>query len=659
MLNELKIIVISQWPNVQNGEYELIERIKSTASRVVVVDFLGFDVKTKRNLNTSSLNKEFDFAIALHYDTPKLLNITTYLWIANPLEFMYLRHDYSTHIVNRILSYDDYLYNGSEYLKKHVKNLIGKEWVDSKLEMYPSVSEFNLNSFNPSKNKIKKIFYCGVNWERASDSKSRGQDLLSLLDSSNIIDLFGPYQLEGHKIWRDFNSYKGEIPFDGKSLTNKMSEYVAALALSSPAHLKSETSSSRVFEATAAGVAVISDQNSHTKKLFGDSVYYFSGNTPQEKVQSILLQLEKIINNPAETKKRISKAQSIILKKYSFEKSFRQAASYLNNTKSKRLNISKSLQVFLFDHNIKMPDKKVHPNFDNLEHIVNALSYLTSRTNTKVTLTVIGKSKVQSEIRERAKKVHINFIDEHKIVTEDWADLKLAKKINLITGKSNADFMAFITQNCFPHFDHFFKAIEWHNKTKNGLYYSGSYLNKYEYDDHTTSNSILIESDSTVKYTFNQNSLIHCQIGSFVFNKISKPIFNSEKLAYFDLLYPIALIFLTSQQKLTFYRSRFITIKYSNSYFKNYFVLFLEKINEGYWAQHYDLLSNHNHELNAFYDLTYDSKEGLSIFSAISGRSLNDVSSTLDNAKLRILDLLVTITKPFYKIYKKVRFFFQ
>ena len=219
--------------------------------------------------------------------------------------------------------------------------------------------------------------------------------------------------------------------------------------------------------------------------------------------------------------------------------------------------------------------------------------------------------------------------------------------------------MAFITQNCFPHFDHFFKAIEWHNKTKNGLYYSGSYLNKYEYDDHTTSNSILIESDSTVKYTFNQNSLIHCQIGSFVFNKISKPIFNSEKLAYFDLLYPIALIFLTSQQKLTFYRSRFITIKYSNSYFKNYFVLFLEKINEGYWAQHYDLLSNHNHELNAFYDLTYDSKEGLSIFSAISGRSLNDVSSTLDNAKLRILDLLVTITKPFYKIYKKVRFFFQ
>ena len=125
------------------------------------------------------------------------------------------------------------------------------------------------------------------------------------------------------------------------------------------------------------------------------------------------------------------------------------------------------------------------------------------------------------------------------------------------------------------------------------------------------------------------------------------------------MLYPIALIFLTSQQNLTFYRSRFSTIKYSNSYFKNYFVLFLEKINEGYWAQHYDLLSNHNHELNAFYDLTYDSKEGLSIFSAISGRSLNDVSSTLDNAKLRILDLLVTITKPFYKIYKKVRFFFQ
>ena len=125
------------------------------------------------------------------------------------------------------------------------------------------------------------------------------------------------------------------------------------------------------------------------------------------------------------------------------------------------------------------------------------------------------------------------------------------------------------------------------------------------------------------------------------------------------MLYPIAIIFLTSQQKLTFYRSRFITIKYSNFYFKNYLELLLEKSNDGFWARHYDLLSNHNHELNAFYDLTYDSKEGLSLFNAISRRSVNAVSSTLDNAQLRILDLLVKITKPFYKIYKKVRFFFQ
>jgi hypothetical protein len=653
MRNEPKIILISQWPHVKNGEYELIKRIKRVASKIAVVNFLGFDVNTKRNLNTPSVNKEFDFAIALHYDTPKLLNITTYLWIANPLEFMYLRDDYATYIVNRILSYDDYLYNGSEYLKGHIKNLIGKEWLNSKLEMYPSVSERDLNPLNQAKNKIEKIFYCGVNWERASDKKGRGQELLSLLDSSDKIDIFGPKELEGHKIWRDFNSYRGEIPFDGRSLTNRMGKYVAALALSSPVHIKSETSSSRVFEATAAGVAVISDPNPHTKKLFGDSLYYFTGSNSQEKVKSILLQLQKIVNNPTETKKRIHKAQNIIASKYTFEKSFYKAATYLNNKKNQRLNFSKSIEVFLFKHDIEVSGKKEQPNLDNLDYVIDSLSYLTNRTEVKITLNIIGKNKPHLEISPQAKKMYLNFIDVDKLSNNDWTHLKLAKKIQLMTRMAKADFVAFVTQNCFPHFDHFYKAIEWHNKNKNGIYYAGSYINNFKNTDQVLSNSVNIENKSVVNYEFNQNSIATTQIGSFVFNKTTKSFLISEKLAFFNLLYPISLIFLATEANINFFRSRFISIKYSDFYFVNYVSLFNRKINEGFWSQHYDLLSNHNHELNAFYDLIKDSKEGLAIYKLISGRVLQ--TTHLSSAEKKLLTLAVRVIKPFYNLYKKIR----
>ena len=123
MISDMKVLLISQWPNVKNGEYELIEKIKQTGFTVKVVDYFGFDVESGQCLNTASLPLDYDFAISFHYDTPKLLNLPTFLWVANPLEFMHLRGDYRSVLLHHLRAYDEYLYNGSDLLKRHIKEV--------------------------------------------------------------------------------------------------------------------------------------------------------------------------------------------------------------------------------------------------------------------------------------------------------------------------------------------------------------------------------------------------------------------------------------------------------------------------------------------------------------------------------------------------------
>ena len=80
--------MIAQWPSIKNAEYELIERVRHTGFKVTVVDYLGFDVQSGRCINDATLPDEYDFAVSLHYETPKFLNIPTFHWVANPLEFI-------------------------------------------------------------------------------------------------------------------------------------------------------------------------------------------------------------------------------------------------------------------------------------------------------------------------------------------------------------------------------------------------------------------------------------------------------------------------------------------------------------------------------------------------------------------------------------------
>ena len=69
-----RVLVIAQWPNIKNAEYELAERIRRTGYKVIVVDYLGLDVQAGKSINGPHLADEYDFALSFHYETPKFLN---------------------------------------------------------------------------------------------------------------------------------------------------------------------------------------------------------------------------------------------------------------------------------------------------------------------------------------------------------------------------------------------------------------------------------------------------------------------------------------------------------------------------------------------------------------------------------------------------------
>src|SRR4051794_35270853 len=118
-----RVGIISQWPHIKNAEYELIEKLRRTDGyEFRVIDYLGNDVETNERLDCTLL----DFAIALHYDTPKYIDCPTYLAIINPIEFLTMRKDYAAQPATNYLSHDHYaIAKSATVVRFHLNNLLG------------------------------------------------------------------------------------------------------------------------------------------------------------------------------------------------------------------------------------------------------------------------------------------------------------------------------------------------------------------------------------------------------------------------------------------------------------------------------------------------------------------------------------------------------
>jgi hypothetical protein len=306
------------------GEGDMAARLEKAAKNI------GWDGKTfyyrnewklghlvnftfdENHLGEMTLSKLFkisnpDFIISLYPRKYFLKKIPNYLAMTRG-------HDENIRIHGKkLLQYDGYLCVPQKmdsflsFLDQYGKKGNIFEWVPTLLK----------TEYKPL--ELKKLFYCGVNWDPLRTSKTY-RNCLRMLDETGLMDVYGT---EGMKNW-NLKSYKGELPYDGKSLIKGIKEAGISLVLHSQEHLDYEVISGRIFEAAAAGAVIISDRHGFVTREFKDAVLYIDidkdNKLPADEMFSqIYTHLIWVLEHPVEAEKLARKAHSIFSAKFTLE----------------------------------------------------------------------------------------------------------------------------------------------------------------------------------------------------------------------------------------------------------------------------------------------------------------------------------------------------
>lgn len=269
--------IVKLWPEIKAAEDENIARFKNTARNLGIRcieitsegEIIGSDGITINSRNC-------DFVIHLHFETPKIYDVFSFVALWNPVKFY---HDWGyERFSQNLLTHDDFLSCDSPAADNHVIRMIQGDifHLAPKFKLHHTLSE---PVHIPKKGSLM-LFYAGINWERLGKGCSRHQELLNLLDTSGRLRIYGPKLFQDVDVWEGYRSYQREIPFDGISMINEISDCGAALVLSSEAHKASALMSNRLFESLAAGALIICDENPFARKFFGDTLLYINSKDP-------------------------------------------------------------------------------------------------------------------------------------------------------------------------------------------------------------------------------------------------------------------------------------------------------------------------------------------------------------------------------------------
>lgn len=316
-----RFAVVKLWPELKTAEDECIARLKIAAGalglRCVEVHADGRLIDAPDTVVTQ---RDVDFVLHLHYDTPKFYDVFSFVALWNPLQFY---HEWGYQRTSRnLLSHDDFVSCSSSAADDHVARMIrhAATHLPASFNLYHSIADIA----RPPSLGDQKLFYVGINWEAVNGGKSRHQSVLKRLDQTGLMRIYGPKVFLKTEVWKGYQSYVREIPFDGVSMIDEISKAGIALVLSSPAHKASELMSNRLFESVAAGALVICDENRFASKYFGDALLYID---TRASVDTICADVERHIAwakaHPQEALAKIAKAQQIFREKFSLVRNVR------------------------------------------------------------------------------------------------------------------------------------------------------------------------------------------------------------------------------------------------------------------------------------------------------------------------------------------------
>lgn len=352
----MKFAILYSWPNDKCSEFELIRRIAIIAEDLghecIVTDPFGNLMTSQGEHHPERAEpvdwREYDFCLHLLL-SPNFLDTFSYAVNWNPLDFVIrdpiggsdLSADQIAYKVACFESHDSLLSAGSEEMDDFAAalNLVSKQHISKKIYLHTTSDKNEFSDFPDFSNF--KIFYIGVNWERAR-RVGRHKGLLERLDETGLVMFYGIKEQQGIPLWKGIQNYKGELPFDGgKSILEKSNQCGVSLVLHSHAHRESGLVSTRIFQACAAKTLTICDHNPFIHKHFGDSVLYFQyRNDPLENCEQIMEKAEWIRNHPDKALDMAQRAYDIFAENFSLKK---EIVSILQNHES---NIRQYLTEF-------------------------------------------------------------------------------------------------------------------------------------------------------------------------------------------------------------------------------------------------------------------------------------------------------------------------
>jgi hypothetical protein len=296
------LIILKHFYTLKAAEHEIVERISQSTRdlgwepRIVNVDG-NFDLD-----NLTRIEKDADAVLDIHYEYPKFLKPNSIGAMWTPTSFM---KDWDfPYVWENQLSHDRLVHTQSDLT------------IDL-LEQYRPAEEFGIlnhtlpSSWLPwvsmgSRNDSPRAFYAGINWSKLSGRPGRHHEFFKYLDKKDLLDLYGPKKVSHVIPWKGFDSYRGEIPFDGKSLLLKARESGISLVLSAQQHLNEGMISSRLFEGLFAGNAIISDRHPFIEKHLGRGAYYLDFEKGDEYAAS---QLEDYVKELRQNPKKLTELQ--------------------------------------------------------------------------------------------------------------------------------------------------------------------------------------------------------------------------------------------------------------------------------------------------------------------------------------------------------------
>ena len=293
-----------------------------------------------------------------------------------------------------------------------------------------------------------------------------------------------------------------------------------------------------------------------------------------------------------------------------------------------------TVDLFLFHHDQDPTAPGSGNSFHNAAHVAVAAASAAKARGAHVRIVCCADETPPELARAERGGVEVVAIAPASLSTGNWDKLRLGAKVALLAGQTRAQLSAFLTQFDFPHYDYCIKAVDWlaqnPDANRNAVHVGGFYVSDLSSKAPKVTADVLRNTMPDAMYRWSQNSFAEHQFATLFFGKDALSLLTSDATPLFDAILPVATIAHATANGVKVERSRHVLVRVQNVSFLRHFGAWQRAVAAGFWPQHYAMVTNYNHELNALYDIVHGSAEAARIADAVSGHSIQAITAVPD-----------------------------